>query len=298
MKMTIASLTFALFAALTLPACGRSAVEDPPGCDPACPLGQVCIATEDADEPQCIVEFTGGGPQTTTESCSWLSACIADCDDTVCTAVCEAQVDEEIRHAHSFWSACLQNNCEGLQSDECVRAWCAPQAMRCFGVLPGEPLTVGPLACAQIAECVDRCADDACATECRFQGTERAQEQLIALDDCLEARCAGADATDTCPETQCLSPMTTCFGPGPDPAEGTANCTELHACVRTCSDNICVQNCNAQSTFAAQQAHRHLIQCGLTNCVDPDIQEIDFAMCYQNMCGDMLRICFEAEHQE
>lgn len=293
-------------------------------CFPACSVDQTCTLSEDRRSARCVDTFTGGGPLTGKESCQWLAECVDACEHAQlgsdCARECELQAEEDVLKAHSTWRACVQTNCNAIRSPECLHEWCAPQTTRCFGELPGEALTIGPMSCFEVGECAQACQDDdpECAEQCRRRGTKSAQGNWDALMTCAQQSCSDIleepvevefslpgesghtafNAYLACAEQDCPQPWATCFGPGPDPAEGTASCTEIHLCMQECSDSICKQNCMASGTLDARRHYQNFLQCTLSNCNSLQKKEIDGAMCNPVMCGELMDVCFNGEHFE
>lgn len=73
--------------------------------------------------------------------------------------------------------------------------------------------------CLQVLQCIVDCAEaEACQNECLAKGTDVAQEQTVALANCLELySCADAD----CATTNCGDEVTTCLGASVPPTTGS-----------------------------------------------------------------------------
>lgn len=301
------TILFAFFLSLHT-ACGLMTETPEPdvACLPSCGIDQTCTLSEDRLTTRCVDTFTGGGPLEGIESCQWLSECVDACErdeqDSKCAAKCEEQAAEDVQKVHSTWRACVHTNCNAIRSPECLREWCAPQTARCFGDLPGEALTIGMMTCFELAECNQNCSannasDPECAENCQYHGTKAAQNQWTVLSECAKQHCPDPNtdwqAYTKCAENQCPDAWTTCYGPGPDPPEGTESCGEIHRCAIGCTDSICMQNCEALGTLAARQHYKEFTECTLTRCNPHNKKELDAAMCFPMQCGAAMNRCFD-----
>ncbi len=301
------ALLFALVFSFST-ACGLMAETPEPdvACLPSCGIDQTCTLSEDRLTAQCVNTFSGGGPLEGIESCQWLAECVDACErdeqSSECAANCEAQADDDVQKLQSTWRACVQTNCNAIRSSECLREWCGPQTARCFGELPGDALTIGMMTCFEVSECTDNCAalnpsDPDCTENCQRHGTRAAQDQWTTLNECTAEQCSTPDTNPQayleCAENQCPDAWKTCYGPGPNPAEGTESCGEIHRCLTGCTDSICALNCDALGTYEARQLYHEYLECTLAQCNPKTLKEIDAALCFPTQCGEAMSRCFD-----
>jgi len=155
----------------------------------------------------------------------------------------------------------------------------------------------GGQSCDAILTCAQGCMDPACMTTCVSKGSPGAQQQFVALNNCLAAAASGAcaagcnadplsQACQACLTGTCAGEISACTGgyvpPLPDggvPADGTApldagidgpvgpdggaglSCDQVLQCIAGCTDQLCFDACLIKGSAAAQSQIKLLFSC-------------------------------------
>ena len=223
-------------------------------------------------------------------SCRELYDCLVGCtDDAGCQSTCYLRGTPQAQQTLDQMFGCYSDACGGLDGEafsECAYRECEEEIEACF------PRVTGDLSCEEISDCFSRCPNnnDACREDCWESGSERGQDQLIALNTCSVETCGAFDdpeAYSNCFSAECDTEYLACYPPdncrlsGGDCPQGQAcylgfnanrycfpsrdggvgeSCSTLSSETLACEDGavcfagVCTAMCTSQSDCAAGDA--------------------------------------------
>jgi hypothetical protein len=134
-----------------------------------CPEGQGCAMTGG-----CAVLM----------DCADYAACLNDCeqDDALCTDRCDSNTSFEAFDTYGTFVNCLISNCsQAGDFNACVFQFCSTEYYACYS---------GPENCGWLWGCSTHCEPfPACVGDCLVEGTEAAQEEVVAAINCVGEEC-------------------------------------------------------------------------------------------------------------
>ena len=241
-------------------------------------------------------------------SCGDTYQCLIDCgEDAGCQSVCYAEATEEGRTALDQLFYCFNEECEGQQGQafsECVEQSCSAETETCF------PRVTGTASCEDVSTCLSGCSsnDETCQVSCFESGTEEAQDQFLAINECLGEECGSINDSQAyyqCIQDRCADRYRACYPPddcrltGGDCPSGTAcypgivgsvcfpsqdvqldqPCTPLDGelicadgliCIRGTCSAFCLSEADCDNGVSCEQPIFRGEEVGICSCIDQD----------------------------
>jgi len=163
--------------------------------------------------------------------CQQAYNCMVGCGyDQDCADECYAQALPEAKMQIQMMQQCFETECGGLGGDafqECAYDKCGDEITTCF------PMQTGEQTCEEAYDCMNECGQDQqCQTECYYQGTAGAQQQLSDMFACFKDECSWAQTTEVwqgCVWDHCASEIYSCIPPSDCTLPG-GDCEANEAC--------------------------------------------------------------------
>jgi hypothetical protein len=219
-------------------------------CAGTSPPTQACM--DSCTAAKCGVELLAcwdQGATPGTKGCGSVVSCLTACDSDpqrfTCQAGCYTAASTAAQTQFKATSTCI-NKAGGDAGP------CAAESLTCLG--DGK---TGSASCYDAQDCLTKCGNDDsdCQGSCFASGTSQAQNELVALLDCV---------TGPSPDN-CLDETIVCASPS-----GSANCLDTASCAGACptgpAQAACAMACLHKATPAAAQAFGELGPCMQKNC--------------------------------
>ena len=145
--------------------------------------------------------------------------------------------------------------------------------------------------CFDILQCGQTCgADENCILACVGEGSPQAQQEFLALNECLATNCPNITTeaeAQQCLTQFCAAQAQQCLSGGGGPGGGGAgggagggqtgtDCQGTLLCMQGCGQNeACIEGCVSGGTPEAQSQLLALAQCTETECADVPEAEIE-----------------------
>lgn len=219
--------------------------------------------------------------------CADYGACVNACEsgDAACNAACDARTTFAAFDAYGAVVDCVVNNCsEAPDFNACMLSACGDQYFACFS---------GPENCGWLWGCVSHCGPfPDCIGDCLVEGTRAAQDEVLAVVNCIGDACGELDPAGDCWAAAitdggaCAGIHATCAATCTPDCEGK-QCGDSgcgYECATCdpgfiCSDEFTCETCTVECGGA---------ECGPSNCPGVDCGTCDAgSLCQEGTCVEV-----------
>jgi hypothetical protein len=181
----------------------------------------------------------------------------------------------------------------------CYNGTCGPPDCGDAVCQPEEDCTNCPTDCG---DCPDMCGDGDCQL---FEDCNSCPEDCGPCYWCGDGYCDPEEDCSTCPEDCGRCPWLcgdglceqllgeSCANCPADCTCGTATCSEVLACIYSCTDIFCPNSCLDAGCYEAQLQAHDLISCMLTSCLMPCLNpsSTECQACLLTSCSAEVLLC-------
>ena len=262
------------------------------GCVSSCtnPTSPECAACIGATD--CTASFVGCAglapytpPPLGDDTCDEAVTCALACsgiDSATCVEACIQAAQPALIPLSREVTTCVRTTCQGRDAS-CIATECLAPYQQCFAVTPS-------LDCSELDTCLGACASAGCQAECFVKAEDTlAANRLLDRNDCIERFC-GSEATPDCVSLVvndlafCAIEALACEDPTfVPPALG---CREVAACVTSCPDQSCADQCPIEALPTTEEAALEAyLDCVVDQCAATPSRECTVARCWSTFNG-------------